>query len=317
MDVPSISRRRLLRTGGAALSTVALTSAAGCAALGDGGDDDTGLPAYATWAPAPERVLNTSEGLNRYAIETRRFDALAAYHTERGGSFDETTLYQGGMAHPVIDVSPSEAGLEVRAGGRGITVLETELTDDRIVEAFQTPDEDSTDALRVSFERVGEYEGYDLLSRPDGGWVVAVNDGTVVEAFVSAFGRALPENQKQEVVEATIDARDGEGRYIDASDDLALVVDRLGDGMQTRVQPPSSGSDGEAKGEPTARGIGYTDAGGGVRDGRWVLAFESPEAAEAYEVNTGAGADPAGSWRDTSVERDGRSVVVTGRVTEN
>jgi hypothetical protein len=92
----------------------------------------------ATWLPAPDRVSaeDTAPSLRWYPFRARRFDELAAYLQEQAKSFESTALYQGGKAHPVLDIGPSQASMEIRADGRGLSVLETELTGDAIVEAF-------------------------------------------------------------------------------------------------------------------------------------------------------------------------------------
>jgi hypothetical protein len=247
MRQPSHTRRDVLRRGTTVAATATLTGLAGCSGVDSVIDGSPDVPYPATWLPAPDRVFDTdTDPAQRwYPFRARRFEELSAYLDDRGDSFESTALYQDGKAHPVIDIEPSQAFMEIRTGGRGLSVLETKLTTDAIVEAFQTPE--SSEPIQEPFEPLGEYEGYRLLGSPDDDWVVGTEGGVVVEAFAGMAPDPL--GDKRSVVEAVIDARNGEGRYTDADEALAGVVRRLGTGM-TVSAAASSGKSGSADGEP-------------------------------------------------------------------
>lgn len=166
MQQPSCTRRALLRRGTAAATTATLANLAGCSAVESVVDGSPDVPYPATWLPAPDRVFasDTDPAQRWYPFRARCLDELAAYLREREASFESTALYQDGKAHPVLDIEPSQAGMEIRFGGRGLSVLETDLLADDIIEAFQTPEQG--EPIREPFEPLGEYEGYRLLGAP-------------------------------------------------------------------------------------------------------------------------------------------------------
>ncbi|WP_152041334.1 hypothetical protein [Salinigranum salinum] len=305
MRQPSCTRRGLLRRGTTAATTATLASLAGCSGIGSVVDGSPDVPYPATWLPAPDRVFAAdADPVQRwYPFRARRFDELATYLEDRGKSFEPTALYQDGSAHPVLDIDPSQAYMEIRTGGRGLSVLETDLLADDIVEAFQTPE--SGEPLREPFDRLGEYDGYRLFGAPDTDWVVGVEAGVVVEAFASMAPDPL--GDKRTAVEAIIDARDGEGRYTATDETLAGVVRRLGTGMTVSVEPPAAGAD-DADGEPVASGTARTNAE--AENATRVLAFATGDAAEAFASDPQS--DATRTWEETTVSRDGRFVTITG-----
>jgi hypothetical protein len=305
MQQPSCTRRAVLRRGTAAATTAALASLAGCSGVGSVIDGSPDVPYPATWLPAPDRVFapDTDPAQRWYPFRARRFDELAAYLRDREASFESTALYRGDKAHPVLDIEPSQAGMEIRAGGRGLSVLETDLLADDVIEAYRAPE--SGEPIQEPFDRLGEHEGHRLFGAPDTEWVVGVDAGVVVEAFASMSPDPL--GDKRAVVEAIIDARDGEGRYTDTDETLAGVVRRLGTGMTVRAGSPAVG-DVDADGEPTASGIARTSAE--TENATRVLAFETRDAAEAFTSDPQS--DATRTWEDTVVSRDGRFVTITG-----
>jgi hypothetical protein len=311
---PSTSRRAFLRRGGAALAAAASAGLAGCSdavpSLGSGSSAGGDLPAYATWFPAPELLLTgpATDGEDGYSmwypLEVRRFDELAAYYADGGGSFEPEQLYQDGTAHPVLDIEPREAGTEV-SNSRGMAVLETGRDEADVVGAFEAYDDPTG-----TFEVAGEYEEFTMLSFTGAEWVVGVDGGTVVEAFTMS---SLPfVGDKRAAVEAIIDARAGENRYVDADELLDGLVRRLGAGMRVFVHPPTpeptDTNETEKASEPVAWGTAYTATT--ARNARYVAAFETGTAAAADEA--GGAEHPTAGWSDRSVTRDGRWVVVTG-----
>lgn len=314
MPHPSYSRRQVLRRGSATTLLGTLTGISGCSAPNPDANANPDLPNYATWAPAPDRLFGDTEdqgdtGVSSqwYPIHAQRFDELAAYRDRRGESFEDTPFYRDGNAHPVLDIDPSEAGTEIRAGGRGVSVLETDLSEDEIIEAFQTPD--SRDPIRDPVEPIGEHEGYRLLSTADESWVIGVNNGQIVEAFVMGQD---PFFEKRGVVEALIDARAGDGRYVDADATLEQLVERLGTGMIVTIRPPvpdsqSSTENGE-QADPIASGVAY--ASSETENARQVLVFASRDAADGfaetpntYETRT---------WSAVTVTREDRFISIDG-----
>lgn len=279
----------------------------GCADFQLDGSPD--VPTYATWLPAPERVFEDPESsddeavVGWYPFRARRLDELAAYYESRDATFERTALYQDGtMAHPVLDIGPSDAYLEVRGGGRGLSVLETDLLEDDIVAAFRTPE--SGEPVREPFEEVGEHRGYRLLAAPDGNWVVGVDGGVVVEAFASMGAGPLRLREKRSVCAAIIDARAGQGRYTGADRPLEELVQRLGTGtVISGSRNPTAGA-----GDPLATGVAHTTEE--TENAREVRVFDGADVAEAHEVDTDAGT--TGGWSDATVTRDGRAVVVEG-----
>jgi hypothetical protein len=305
MQQPSCTRRAVLHRGTTAATTATLASLAGCSSLGSVIDGSPDVPYPATWLPAPDRVFtaDTDPAQRWYPFRARRFDELAAYLRDRGASFESTALYQDGKAHPVLDIEPSQASMEIRAGGRGLSVLETELLAEDIIEAFQTPE--PGEPIQEPFEPLGEYDGYRLFGAPDTDWVVGVEGGVVVEAFASMAPDPL--GDKRAAVEAIIDARDGEGRYTDVDETLAGVVRRLGTGMTVYVEPPAVGGV-DADGEPTASGTVRTSAE--TENATRVLAFAASDAAEAFASDPRS--DATRTWEETMVSRDGRFVTIAG-----
>jgi hypothetical protein len=288
-----------------AATTATLASLAGCSGDGSVTDGSPDVPYPATWLPAPDRVFaaDTDPALRWYPFRARRFDELAAYLEDRSASFESTALYQDGKAHPVLDVEPSQATMEIRTGGRGLSILETDLRADDIVGAFQTPERG--EPIQEAFEPLGEYEGYRLLGAPDADWVVGVDAGVVVEAFESMTPD--PIGDKRTAVEATIDARNGEGRYTDADETLAGVVRRLGTGTVVSAEPPAV-EGGDDEGEPTASGTVRTSAD--TENATRVVAFATTDAAESFASDPQS--DATRTWEDAAVSRDGRFVTITG-----
>jgi hypothetical protein len=295
----------LLRRGTTTATAAALVGLAGCSDAGSVTDGSPDVPFPATWLPAPDRVFaaDTDPAQRWYPFRARRFDELAAFLDDRGTSFESTELYQDGKAHPVLDIEPGQAYVEIRAGGRGLSILETTLLADDIIEAFQTPERG--EPIREPFEPLGEYEGYRLLGAPDADWVVGVEGGVVVEAFASMTPDLL--GDKRTAVEAIIDARNGEGRYTDADETLAGVVRRLGTGMIVSAEPPGV-EGGDTDDEPTASGTAHTNAG--TENATRVLAFATSDAAAEFASDPRSRATR--TWDDTAVSRDGRFVTVTG-----
>jgi hypothetical protein len=225
---------------------------------------------------------------------------------------DYETPYEGGYVHPVLDVGPRDVGLEVRSN-RGLSVLETSLDDDAIVAAFEAYEREPR-----PFERVGEYEGYTLLSVPESPWTVGVRDGVVVEGFVAV---GFPEpvlREPQAVVEAFVDARAGEGRYVERDDALGELVAHLGSGTfvngavhptathaggaNSTATPPTTGTS-----DPVATGTAVSVDGEAAR-ARHVAVFASASAASVDALDR----DPLADWDDIEMSTDGRVVVVEG-----
>jgi hypothetical protein len=345
MDGSPSTRRRLLRDSAATVGAVAIGALSGCSGIGLGGSRErTDRPAYAAWLPAPARVLRdpeaaddrTTRALRRaYPFRSTAYDDVAAYLDETGrtvaGSVDAApgdyeTQYADGRVHPVLDVGPADAGLQVRSN-RGLSVLETDLDDAAAVEAFEAYDDNS-------FERVGEYEGYSLLGAADAPWVAAVADGTVVEAFENSGGRGPVLREPRAAVEAVVDAREGEdgSRYVQSTDAMADLADHLGDatfvrGVVSTLRPaadtdsatgtaPPNGSDSatgtpgpSSDGAPVAEGTALTIDADAAR-ARHVVVFGSADAADPDAVDFGE--PPLDDWTDVSTSVEGRAVVAEG-----
>jgi hypothetical protein len=341
MDEPSsrsVSRRRLLGTG-AALGTATLAGLAGCSAAefgfaGEAGDGDPGLPEYGTWLPAPGEVFLDPEeaGADGAAVMRSYYPfratdwtdvaaRLEATGREAAGPFDAEdgdyeTAYEDGHVHPVLAVGPADVGLEVRSN-RGLSVLETGLEDPAIVEAFEAYEREPS-----RFERVGEYEGYTLLSVPGSPWTVGVRDGVVVEGFTTGMPSGPLFEEPRDVVEGIVDAREGEGRYVDADDDLDELVRRLGTGTFVTAGTRSAGipavagnaTDGGTATPTPEPGPVATGTGTTIDDGtatlRYVAVFGSASAA-SVEVLARNGS-PWSDWEGVETSTDGRAVVVEG-----
>jgi hypothetical protein len=336
---PSTTRRRLLRRGGATLGGAALAGLAGCSAAEFGfvGGDD--LPEYATWLPAPDRVLlDPTDAGDEQAATLRRFypfsvrnwpdvgARLEAAGVEAEGNFeadedDFVTEYEDGHVHPVLPLGPRDAGLEV-ASNRGLSVLETGMDDSAVVEAFE-----GYRTVPEPFERVGEYEGYELLALSDSPWTVGVRNGMVVEGFQSAGFPTPILRDPRAVVEAVVDARNGSGRYVEANDALGELVSHLGIGTYVDGNTYSraiggsvDGSGGNATGgsetetpepEPLVTGTATTlDAE--RTTARFVAVFESAEVASTEHLSTERNERPFEDWEDVESRVDGRTVVVEG-----
>jgi len=340
---PSTTRRRLLRRGGATLGGATLAGLAGCSTVEFGfvGGDD--LPHYATWLPAPDRVLlDPADAEDEQAATLRRSYPFAvrnwpdigarleATGTEAEGDFeadgdDFVTEYEDGHVHPVLPLGPRDAGLEV-ASNRGLSVLETGLDDSAIVEAFE-----SYATVPEPFERVGEYEGYELLALPDSPWTVGVRDGVVVEGFRSTGFPMRILRDPRAVVGAVVDARNGEGRYVDADGAVGALVSHLGTGTLVRGQtypgPTTSagptansgnGTDGTATPAPTSLVDGTARTlDGETFENRFVAVFESAAAASVERLSTERSERPFEDWTDVETRVEGRVVVVTGTSESN
>lgn len=300
----SRSRRRFLHRGVATTATMALAGLSGCSAI-ESVIDGSGMPAYATWIPAPERISDseTQPSGQWYMPRFRDFDELEPYLQDHGDSYASAVLSPNGKFHPVLEADLSEVGRQVYADTWGLSVLEVDRTADEMVEAYRTPE--SGGRIEEPFERIGEYEGYQLMSDPHSEWVVGVTDGTVVEAWMAQSFELL--RDKRDVVKRLIDARNGEGRYIDDDDLLDEVVRRLGDGMVGSLLPtlPASRRD---HGDQIAGGYVSTDAE--TNNAKRVLVFETTAEAKARAENPVP--DRSGAWADRTVSHDGRIVTITG-----
>jgi hypothetical protein len=331
MILPSTSRRRLLRTGGTLLGAGVLSAFAGCSSidlggLGTGGD----TPEYATWLPAPSEVLlNPADAEDSQGEVVRSYypfvatdwnavgDRLEAQGREAAGSFeakgdDYETEYEDGHVHPVLSVGPRDAGLEVYSN-RGLSVLETGMDDEAVVEAFETR-ADRTE----TFESAGEYEGWTLLSAEEAPWTVGVRDGTLVEGFQSAGFPTPILRETPEAVKAILDARNGEGRYVDANADLEALLSKLGTGtFVTGATRPAGLVEAEDSGTPTrterptirATGEATRFTEDGVR-ARYAAVFASAEGASVERVTRNG--EPWRGWEGVETEVDGRVVVAEG-----
>lgn len=302
-DRPATSRRAFLRRGGAAAAAVASAGLAGCSLPQLDGSPD--VPFFATWAPAPERVFRDPADteadeslLGYYPFRTRSFDELTEFAAARNETV--TTRYEDGHVHPVVDVTPAETHFEFRSS-RGLSVLDTELLEDDVVAAFEAY-EDPTG----TFEVAGEYEGFTLLTFTGGEWAVGVQAGVVVEAFeaVGTDGPLLRE--KRAVVEAIIDARAGEGRYVAVDEPLRRVVNLLGPAATVEVTSYDGAATDPA---PLATATGYGIDGDGSA-ARRVHVFATQADAKANRADSRG--DEVADWDDLSVTREGRAVVVTG-----
>jgi hypothetical protein len=336
---PSTTRRRLLRRGGATLGGATLAGLAGCSAVDPGfvGDDDPELPEYATWLPAPDRVLlDPADAEDEQAATLRRFYPFAVRNwpdvgarletlgVEAEGNFaadedDFVTEYEDGHVHPVLPLGPRDAGLEVTSN-RGLSVLETGMDDSAVVEAFERHER-----APEPFERVGEYEGYELLAVPDSPWTVGVRDGVVVEGFQSA-GFPMPVlREPRAVVEAVVDARNGEDRYVDADGAVDTLVSHLGTGTYVRGQTypgptatSGSGADETATPAPTPLVDGTARTlDGETFENRFVAVFESASAASVERLSAERSERPFEDWSDVETRVEGRAVVVTGTSESN
>lgn len=237
--------------------------------------------------------------LQYYPFRTRSFDELAEFAAARNETL--TTEYEDGHVHPVLDVTPTEVYFEFRSN-RGLSVLDTELPEDDIVAAFEAY-EDPTGTFEIN----GEDDDFTLLTFTGGQWAVGVQAG-VVEAFTALGGNGPLLREKRAVVEAIIDARAGEGRYVAADEPLRTLVNRLGPAATVEVTSHGDADDGEgptALATGTARGID-----GDAAAARRVLVFGSSADAKAERADPRS--DRVADWDDVSVRRDGRVIVITG-----
>jgi len=199
-----LSRRKLLRRSGAALGVGVLTASSGTATVTPG----TALapdraPTYRRWLPAPRTFRDADDYFARYVdVATIRAHDDVSVGEARGlgyalGPPDHLGIPEGSVDEVI------QAGLYL-----GGVVLGT-FDADAVVETL----------LGSSYERVGEYGGYDRFEGSLG-QRVAVRESAVVWASERLSG---------EYVEATIDARSGDApRYHEERDAFAALTERVG-----------------------------------------------------------------------------------------
>jgi hypothetical protein len=136
------NRRTLLNRGATAVGTVTLGPLAGCASSDLLSHEATsaGLPAYATWLPAPERVFrppSTTEDLTEKGLRRNyRFEITGG--TQHDGTEDTPD---------VTDGMPTES----LAHGRGFSV-EGKTTRVRSVFVFDSPSLATTEQVDTSHD---------------------------------------------------------------------------------------------------------------------------------------------------------------------
>lgn len=254
-----------------------------------GGGSGTGPPAHATWAPAPERAFRDADAttagpatVTDYPLRAREFDTIAAHLDRHGESVEDAAPYDDGKAHPVLDIEPAGTGLELRTGGRGLAVLETDLADDAIIEAFNHSNRPNR-AASPSRRSVG---------------TVATGDAS----DPTAGGRsASPTGWSSRRRSTRAEASDGTSTWTIRSAHSSTGSNPR---VYTRRVSPFAVDDAAPIAEGQA--VAATEA----NDVRYVLGFQDAAAAASYELDPDE--DPPESLADRSVTVDGRTLLVEG-----
>lgn len=208
-----LSRRELLRRGGATSLAVGTIATSGCTerlpVLGRDGSGTVAVPPadspdYGRWLPAPSALsddldLDPGHVIHAIPAETERGDLGGLFGFPEMMITSRADWFGHGYSH-------YDRALVV---DRAI-VLEGEI-DRSVVESA---------ASETAYEPAGTYEDYDLYGRSDVRRTVAVGDDAIV--FSS------DENSERNVI-AVIDAADGRiGRYHETDEDFERVLDASG-----------------------------------------------------------------------------------------
>lgn len=240
----------------------------GCSALSAFG----GPPAYVDYLPAGQ------SGPTR--LGSLRMASLA----ERDLPADLLREHAAGVAAERV-----ERYLTVEVEGRVATVLETSLDDAELRD-------------RVESETIGTlqardaYGGYDRYDVAESRYLVAIADGTAVVA-------------EREPMEAVLDTERGEReRLYEADEDVAELVDRLGDGDRVELRARLDADDGALFEPGEACNGDRSDVGPETTEQHHVAVFGSADDADEEAVRRRL--DRA-AVEDLEVERDGRVVTAT------
>lgn len=210
----SVSRRRSLRTVGAA-ATAIVGLAAGCTGavpiVGENDGSQLRLPAaepptYRDWLPAAEAVSLSGSGPSPMAVP------IVTTPSRAGSDLIGRPL---GVARQIV-------GPAIDYFGIGIERYDLAIWDgpSAALAGPIDPETVATTVLESGYERAGTYRGYDRFERSDVPRTVAVTDGRL------AWARG---SDHRERVHALVDAREGHvERRHEASEAYAALTDRVG-----------------------------------------------------------------------------------------
>jgi len=305
---PRGTRRSVLKTG-AAVGGLAITgSLAGCSDLLGGG----GL-GYTNWLYAPGAAEQSGEGnetengtedegVSHYLFSFLNYQKLRANEDNFGEGYNESEwissypLQQMGVDYDAVD---SRIGI----GFGGYRVVDGSFSQDEVVGTLEDND----------FEEESGHADYTVLrSSTQTGLqkVLAIDGGTVVSA------RAFSHQGPRDTVEALIDAKRGvEDRYVDVNEDMDLLTDELGTGVQGVGRSQAEAEETDLASETFAGQVasgGVLEIDGDTATQTWAFVF-----ADSDDVDTG----PVEEWTETaqrfelddeiSVSASGRVVTVT------
>jgi len=310
-------RRELLGAVGALAATGAVAGLSGClggddASDDDGDDEQSDPPSFSleSWLAAPGEV----SGGEHHSVEYFSFEALlAAENSLVDGAYSglvDRTNGKGAAPFPL----PSAAGSPIDTFGEYVTVDNNSqqiLYGDHPADAIG---EGLVDNL--GFETAGEHREFDIYLNE------LPNQSSNVAIGVSEFVLLWVEIESPvEGLRTLADTRIGEtSRYTETNDDLATLLDHLGDG--DRVLAETSSPIGETDlATPVFEGqVGYGYAlnldGDPIED-TYAIVFADEETADVDSVEEWVAENESGDGRfaphdSVTTERDGRSVLVSG-----
>jgi|GEM_PF-6406748 len=309
-------RRELLGAVGALAATGAVTGLSGCLGGGDASDGDNDddqqsePPAFSldSWLAAPGAV----SGGEHHSVEYVAFEALLdAENSLADGAYSELVDRTNGKGSAPFPL-PSAAGSPIDTFGEYVSVdnnSQQVLYGDHPADAIG-------DGLveNVGFERAGEHREFELFLRE------VQSQSANVAIGVSEFVLLWVETESAvEGLRTLADTQTDETPlYADENDDLATVLDHVGDGDRVLAQTSAEQSETNLDAPVFEGEVGYgyaLDLGGSPVDETYAIVFADEVSVDvgAVEEWVAQGEDGRFAPHDSvSTERDGRSVLVSG-----
>jgi len=299
------TRRAMLRRSLATAGAGAIIGAAGCSSLPN---PLGGGASYANWLPVPDDVSDS----DHYSFSYINMNAVESNEDAFDDDSVDPSTFEGFWDPLDLDWEDTSSVITLGFGRFGFGGL--------VVEADYNRDDQISELEDEDYDEDSEYEGFTIMLSENEERAIALNGNAAVLTSATDSSGDTGDTDR---VEAVIDAKRGnEDRYGDDSEDMSLLLDRLGGGTFVNGRTMEESDDDNPEGgrfdAMVARGS-RTKVNGETAKQKWVVVYDSEDDVDTGDLedwvdeNDGGG-DQFDDVSDLSYNQNGRTGIITGTV---